>query len=769
RKKNTTTYGDYILTSQSRRQWNQEHIVWILPKTLLPDIKKRSGSSEIQIAVPSFQRQEKRKIEKGQKPTNIQINQFFQELFLRPPFSLAFITRAPFKCLYNPQNRYIMAETRKPKDDITRTTSKKKLKEKMNLCAINLESNKMMIDGNPEISNTENFLSNLSNKISPFKKSNATSEKNLESNNSKVTIGMDSRNDNEDLINSKASNEATFLKDNPNTNFKKNTEEFSDDTIECISSSNIDLMFLNEFRADYSDFDEWSTNWSQNNSKKPARKGVKKGKDDEPETGDSKDKKKVKKEPMKKKVMESTDDESVDSKDAKKGVKKDKKGKKEVKKKKDTESTDAESGDFKDAMKNKKGKSEDKKYADSTDAESVVIKTAKKEKKVLKKDVKDALYTNSESDAELKKVKKDKESKGNRKKATESSDADSESEVDPTVKKDKKIKKKGEKKDTKKKVQSSASESEINKEKKKAVKKLMKDTGGYTDSASDTSPKAGIRRVARLSDTESEGSSGFKVIKTTDDSDATSTESKKGMSELRKGFKTSFKKTTFRETGKGSIAGRIPSSRERLPFPPCEHFREPPERKCVCQCKMPPPPPKPRHAPLGDFASSCSRAFSFNQVDLSMKDGSYLRIHLLTCVFLLVGKFFFNDFVEYVFCAFELIFFSFFYPYYSKYYLVPDIYDEEGEAEDDDDDDEEEEGLKVIDEEGDEDEGEEDEDDDEGEEGEEDEGQLMVCLHWQYELTKKVGFQSMQSMGVVGSALSQVVLYPSVVFDTVED
>ncbi|KAL6052135.1 hypothetical protein STEG23_034811, partial [Scotinomys teguina] len=31
-----------------------------------------------------------------------------------------------------------------------------------------------------------------------------------------------------------------------------------------------------------------------------------------------------------------------------------------------------------------------------------------------------------------------------------------------------------------------------------------------------------------------------------------------------------------------------------------------------------------------------------------------------------VGKFFFNEFVEYVFCAFELEFFSFFYPYYLK-------------------------------------------------------------------------------------------------------
>ncbi|XP_059106121.1 cylicin-1 [Peromyscus eremicus] len=604
--KNTTTYDDYISTSQSREQWNQEHFILMFPKTPLPDIKKRSGSSEIQIAVP---RQEKRKMEKGQKPANIQLNQFFQELFLRPPFSLAFITQAPLKYLYNPQNRYITAETRKPKDDITT------LKEKISLDAINLESNKMMTDGNPEISNTEQFLSKSSHKIEPFK-SNATSETNLESNNSKMTKAMDSSNDNGDVINSKeANNEAKFWKDNSNTNSKKSTENFSDDTVACISSSNIDLKFLNEFRAESTDFDEWSTNCSQNNAKKPAKKPAKKGKDSEPDSGDSKDikkegKKKEKKEPMKKKDKkdaESTDAESGDSKGAKKELKKDKKEKKEAKKKKDTESTDAESGDSKDSKKNKKGKSEDKKNAESTDAESVDSKDAKKEKRPPKKDdKKDAFYTNSESDAELKKVKKDKkEIKGNRKKAikdTGSTDADSESEGDPTAKKgerkDKKITKKGEKKDAKKNVQSSASESEIKKEKKETKKDLMKGTGGYTDSASDASPKAGIRKVVRPSDTESEGSSGFKVIKTTDDSDATSTDSKKGVSEPRRGFRASIKKTTFRERGKGSAGGRIPSSRERLPFPPCEPVRESPKPKCVCQCKMPPPPPKPRYAPL---------------------------------------------------------------------------------------------------------------------------------------------------------------------------
>ncbi|KAL6085149.1 hypothetical protein STEG23_008145 [Scotinomys teguina] len=56
---------------------------------------------------------------------------------------------------------------------------------------------------------------------------------------------------------------------------------------------------------------------------------------------------------------------------------------------------------------------------------------------------------------------------------------------------------------------------------------------------------------------------------------------------------------------------------------------------------------------------------------------------LLTCIFLLVvpclvGKIFFNDFVEYVFCAFELVFFTFFYPYYLKFrpfHSAPDFVD----------------------------------------------------------------------------------------------
>ncbi|KAL6065783.1 hypothetical protein STEG23_019488, partial [Scotinomys teguina] len=47
-------------------------------------------------------------------------------------------------------------------------------------------------------------------------------------------------------------------------------------------------------------------------------------------------------------------------------------------------------------------------------------------------------------------------------------------------------------------------------------------------------------------------------------------------------------------------------------------------------------------------------------------DGPCFRTHSVNLCFLLVGKIFFNDFVEYVFCAFELVFFFFFYSYYSK-------------------------------------------------------------------------------------------------------
>ncbi|KAL6086332.1 hypothetical protein STEG23_037644, partial [Scotinomys teguina] len=55
------------------------------------------------------------------------------------------------------------------------------------------------------------------------------------------------------------------------------------------------------------------------------------------------------------------------------------------------------------------------------------------------------------------------------------------------------------------------------------------------------------------------------------------------------------------------------------------------------------------------------------------KDGPCFHIHSVNLCLFIVGKIFFNDFVEYVFCAFELVFFSFFYPYYSKDNYIEDI------------------------------------------------------------------------------------------------
>lgn len=172
---------------------------------------------------------------------------------------LTFIMQAPFKYIYNPRNHYIMAETRKSKDDKIRTTLKKKSKEKLSSSAINLEPKKMIINSKPEINNAEKIPSKLSHKSKLFKKLNATSETNLESNNSQITIELDSRIDYKDLMNSKeTNNEATFWKDNPNTDSKMRTKEFSDNTSACINTSSMGLiLFLNKFKDESTDFDKW--------------------------------------------------------------------------------------------------------------------------------------------------------------------------------------------------------------------------------------------------------------------------------------------------------------------------------------------------------------------------------------------------------------------------------------------------------------------------------------------------------------------------------
>ncbi|KAL6071559.1 hypothetical protein STEG23_024530 [Scotinomys teguina] len=85
---------------------------------------------------------------------------------------------------------------------------------------------------------------------------------------------------------------------------------------------------------------------------------------------------------------------------------------------------------------------------------------------------------------------------------------------------------------------------------------------------------------------------------------------------------------------------------------------------------------------ISDFINLDALSLPFEKVpwgaEKKHKDRSCFRIHSVNLWLFLVGKVFFNDFVEYVFCAFELVFFSFFYPYYSKvrpFHGVPDFLD----------------------------------------------------------------------------------------------
>ncbi|KAL6092318.1 hypothetical protein STEG23_003250, partial [Scotinomys teguina] len=85
---------------------------------------------------------------------------------------------------------------------------------------------------------------------------------------------------------------------------------------------------------------------------------------------------------------------------------------------------------------------------------------------------------------------------------------------------------------------------------------------------------------------------------------------------------------------------------------------------------------------ISDFINLDVISLPFEKVpwgaEKKQKYGPFFHIHSVNlCLFIgflyldgyfliYVGKIFFNDFVEYVFCVFELVFFSFFYPYYSK-------------------------------------------------------------------------------------------------------
>ncbi|XP_005700641.2 PREDICTED: cylicin-1 [Capra hircus] len=631
------TYDNSIpIGESSKKLWNQQYFTITFPKSSKPGGKKRLRPSEIQITVP---RHDKRNLDELQKPAHIWIRHSLRKKFQSPSINLTVMRQASFRHPYTHISRSKKAESKKYKDDKKGTALKKMSKK---------DTGPHEIDEKPEIGNkAEKTPSKSSHGSQLSKESKSKSETNPES---KDSIPVSIKHQKKEKIYSKDSKEMDF-ESISTKKYSKTSKNNSDAISETCSknSSNVGLMVhLGESDADTMEFDMWLKNYSQNNSKKPTKKDAKKdakGKGSDAESADSKDAKKDAKKDKKgakdtkkdaKKDTESTDAESGDSKDAKKGKKESKKDKK-MDAKKDAAS-DAESGDSKDAKKDlKKGKKDSKKDdkkkdakkdAESTDAESGDSKDAKKDSKKGKKDdkkmdaKKDAESTDAESgdskDAKKgsKKDKKDskkdkKDDKKDAKKDVVSTDADSESEGDAKKsekdsKKDKKdLKKDDKKKSTMKSGESTETESDweskkVKRDSKKDAKKSAKDTES-SGAESDVSSKRYLKKTEmfKSSDAESEESL-FKPgpKKRVDESDATSTDSKKDAVEPKRGIKMPSRRTTFKEKGKKIGTGRVPPSRERPPLPPCEPILPSPRVKHLCRCQMPPPPLKPRYAPL---------------------------------------------------------------------------------------------------------------------------------------------------------------------------
>ena len=193
-----------------------------------------------------------------------------------------------------------------------------------------------------------------------------------------------------------------------------------------------------------------------------------------------------------------------------------------------------------------------------------------------------------------------------------STDADSESEGDAKKsKKDSKKDKKDLKKDDQKKpamkskvsteTESDWESKKVKRDSKKDTKKTAKKDTESSGAESDVSSKRWLKKTEmfKSSDAESEESL-FKPgpKKRVDESDATSTDSKKDAVEPKRGIKMPSRRTTFKEKGKKIGTGRVPPSRERPPLPPCEPIPPSPRVKRLCRCQMPPPPPKPSFASL---------------------------------------------------------------------------------------------------------------------------------------------------------------------------
>ncbi|XP_077631426.1 cylicin-1 [Crocuta crocuta] len=629
----TDNFEGHGCCESNRKLWDQDYFTLTFPKPLQPGRKKRSRPSELQISVPSH---DKRKLNEVEKPAHIGIKHSFNKNSKRPSVYLKVGRQAPFRNPYTPKTNPENGESKKSKYDKKGRTLQRNSKKNKDRHETTPES-KTVNDEEPERGNkADKGPSKLSHKSELSEDSKSKLETNPESRDFK-TVSMDPK---KDKIQSKNSNETDneYLCAKKHSKGSKNNSDVISQT--CLkNSSNMDfILYLKESGAESMKLDVWLKNYSQNNSKKSSKKDTKKD------------------------AKKSSDAESVDSKDAKKNAKKDKKStEKDGKKKgakKDTESTDAESVDSKNAKKaSKKAKKDSKKNdkkkdakrdTESTDVESLETKDAKKDSKKAKKDSKkddkkkdrkrDTVYTDAESESELetKKWKKDekqvkKEAKENdkkkaNKKDTVSTDADSESEWDSKKgkkdkKKDKRNSKKGNSiKSAMKSEESTETESDweskkdkydskkTNKVSKKDAKKQDARKGIESNNAeSDESSKKDSKKQFKSSDAESEDSLYKLEAKNNgvDESDATSTDSKKKALELKREIKISSKKTTFKEKGKKVGIGRVPPSRERPPLPPCEPLLPSPKVKRLCQCNMPPPPLKPRYAPLRDSFDPC--------------------------------------------------------------------------------------------------------------------------------------------------------------------
>ncbi|CAI9180763.1 unnamed protein product [Rangifer tarandus platyrhynchus] len=576
------------IIESSRKLWNQQNFTTAFPKPSQPGGKKILRPSEIQITVP---RHDKRNVDELQKPAHIWIRKSLRKKFQSISINLTIRRQASFRHITHSEKE----ESKKCKDDKKGTTLKK---------ISNKDTGPHEIDEKPKGGNkADKTPSKSSHESQLSKKLKSKSEANPES---KDSIPVSIKHQKKDKRFSKDSKEMEFesISTKKYSKSSKNNSGAISETFSKYSSIVGLMMHLGESDAECMKFAMWLKNNSQNNSKKPTKKDAKKdakGKGSDAESVDSKDATKDAKKGKKgaakgtKKDAESTDAESGDSKDAKKGKKESKKDDKKKDAKKDAAS-DAESGDSKDAKKDsKKGKKDDKKKdakkdAESTDAESGDSKDAKKDSKKGKKNDK----------------KKDA------KKDAVSTDADSESEWDAKKggkdsKKDKKdLKKDDKKKSAMKSEESTETESDweskkVKRDSKKDSKKSAKKDTESSDAESDVSSKRNLKKTEmfKSSDAESEESL-FKPgpKKRVDESDATSTDSKKDAVELKRGVKMPSRRTTFKEKGKKIGAGRVPPSRKRPPLPPCEPLLPSPRVKRLCWCQMSPPPPKPRYASL---------------------------------------------------------------------------------------------------------------------------------------------------------------------------